>query len=229
MNIQENIKKILETLPAEVHLVAVSKTKPVEYIEEAYAGGQRIFGENRPQELAAKHQVLPQDICWHMIGQLQEKNVKYIAGFVSLIHSVDSLKVLKRIDREAAKHGRVIDCLLEFHIAVEESKAGLTEEEAKKILESEEYREMKNIRIVGVMGVATNTDDRNQIQGEFHRLKEIFDRLKAGYFAGEKSFKELSMGMSGDYRIALKEGTTMVRVGSSIFGERMYKQNNENQ
>ncbi len=223
MDIRENLKKILNTLPEGVQLVAVSKTKPVESIREAYAAGQRIFGENRPQEMAAKHQELPSDILWHMIGQLQEKNVKYIAGFVDLIHSVDSLKVLSRIDREAAKHDRVIDCLLEFHIAREETKAGLRLQEAEEILKSEVCRNMRNVRIVGVMGVATNTDDEDIIREEFHHLKEIFDDLKRKYFSKEASFKELSMGMSGDYQIAVDEGSTLVRVGSSIFGEREYR------
>ncbi|MEG0796996.1 MAG: YggS family pyridoxal phosphate-dependent enzyme [Odoribacter sp.] len=226
MSIQGNITKIIEMLPNGVKLIAVSKTKPVEAIEEAYAGGQRAFGENRPQEMATKFQALPQDIEWHLIGQLQEKNVKYIAPFVTLIHSVDSLRLLEKINREAAKNGRVIDCLLEFHIAQEESKAGLSEEEAVEILQSEVYREMKNIRMIGVMGIATNTDDQAQIHKEFHLLRQLFEHLKNTYFQGQDYFKELSMGMSGDYQIAVEEGSTMVRVGSSIFGEREYKAKN---
>lgn len=223
MNIRENIKNIEETLPEGVRLVAVSKTKPVEYIEEAYASGQRVFGENRPQEMAAKYAALPKDIEWHMIGQLQDKNVKYIAPFVALIHSVDSLKLLLKIDKEAAKHNRVIDCLLEFHIAEEVTKAGLTEEDAAGLLESEEYRLAEHVRVVGIMGIATNTPDREQVRREFRHLHDIFTRLRDRYFAGMSSFRELSMGMSGDYGMAVEEGSTMVRVGSSIFGEREYK------
>lgn len=222
MDIRKNIREVMETLPENVRLIAVSKTKPAEYIEEAYAMGQRAFGENRPQEMAAKYQLLPKDIEWHMIGQLQEKNVKYIAPFVSLIHSVDSLKLLQKINREAVKNDRVIDCLLEFHIAEEETKSGLTIEEAKQILESEEYQQADHIRIVGVMGIATYTDDQRQIHKEFQEVKKIFETLRLDYFEGRESFKELSMGMSGDYKIAIEEGSTMVRIGSSIFGERIY-------
>lgn len=223
MNIQENIKRILNTLPENVRLVAVSKTKPAVSIEEAYAAGQRAFGENRPQEMAAKYQVLPKDIEWHMIGQLQEKNVKYIASFVSMIHSVDSLKLLVKINREALKYERVIDCLLEFHIAEEETKSGLTLAEARELLESDEFQALTHVRITGVMGIATYTEDKEQIHKEFHYLHEIFGLLKEEYWAKEDYFRELSMGMSGDYRIAIEEGSTMVRVGSSIFGERDYK------
>lgn len=213
----------METLPEGVRLVAVSKTKPAEYIEEAYAVGQRAFGENRPQEMAAKYQVLPKDIEWHMIGQLQEKNVKYIASFVSLIHSVDSLKLLQKINREAQKNERVISCLLEFHIAEEETKSGLDMEEAVRILESDEFKELENILITGIMGIATYTDDQHLIHKEFSEMYKIFESLKEKYFNGQESFKELSMGMSGDYRIAIEEGSTMVRVGSSIFGSREYQ------
>lgn len=210
-------------MPENVRLVAVSKTKPAVFIEEAYAAGQRAFGENRPQEMAAKYQVLPKDIEWHMIGQLQEKNVKYIASFVSMIHSVDSLKLLVKINREALKYERVIDCLLEFHIAEEETKSGLTLAEARELLESDEFQALTHVRITGVMGIATYTEDKEQIHKEFHYLHEIFGLLKEEYWAKEDYFRELSMGMSGDYRIAIEEGSTMVRVGSSIFGERDYK------
>jgi len=222
MDIKENIQRIAATLPAGVQLIEVSKTKPAEAIEEAYVWGQRAFGENRPQEMASKRQQLPQDIEWHMIGQLQEKNVKYIAPFVRLIHSVDSLKLLMKIDREAAKCCRTIDCLLEFHIAEETTKSGLTYEQAVGIVESEEYRELKNVRIAGVMGIATYTEDAEQVRREFRQLKQMFDRLKELYFTGKPEFKEISMGMSGDYRIAVEEGCTMVRIGSSIFGRREY-------
>lgn len=222
MNIQENIEHIRQALPGGVRLIAVSKTKPVSDIEEAYAAGQRAFGENRPQELAAKYRELPRDIEWHMIGQLQEKNVKYIAPFISLIHSVDSLKLLQKIDKEALKNERVIDCLLEFHIAEEPTKAGLTYEEAVEIIASEAFRELKNVRLKGVMGVATYTDNQEQIRQEFRQLRNIFTELKLRFFADRKEFRELSMGMSEDYEMAVEEGSTMVRIGSSIFGRRMY-------
>lgn len=221
-SIVENLKEIAGSLPEGVKLVAVSKTKPVEAIEEAYEAGQRVFGENRVQELAEKYEILPKDIEWHMIGHLQTNKVKYMAAFVSLIHGVESLKLLETIDKEGRKHDRVIPCLLQFYIASEETKFGLDMEEAKALLESDDYRQMKNVKIVGVMGMATNTDDEGQVRREFHHLKVIFDELKATYFAGNPEFKELSMGMSGDYRIAVEEGSTMVRVGSSIFGARNY-------
>ncbi len=223
-SIKENLNRIRATLPAGVRLVAVSKTKPAEAVREAYDAGQRIFGENRPQEMAAKHAVLPEDIEWHLIGQLQEKNVKYIAPFVTMIHSVDSLKLLLKIEREAAKHGRRIDCLLEFHIAEEATKSGLTVEEAEALLEDEACRSAAHVRIVGVMGIATHTDNREQVRGEFRRLQGIFTRLRERYFPDEPAFREVSMGMSGDYPIAVEEGATLVRVGSSIFGERTYPQ-----
>lgn len=228
MNIKENLDRISKTLATGVQLIAVSKTKPVSDIEEAYEWGQRDFGENRPQEMAAKHQVLPADIRWHMIGQLQEKNVKYIASFVTLIHSVDSLKLLQKIDREAGKYNRVIDCLLEFHIAREETKAGLQYEEAVEILESEAYRALTHIRITGVMGVATYTDDQTQIRKEFRQLHTWFEQLRERYFAEQAYFKELSMGMSEDYPVAMEEGSTLVRIGSSIFGNRSYPLKAEN-
>lgn len=221
-DIASNLEYIRSSLPAGVKLIAVSKTKPVEDIREAYAFGQRLFGENRPQEMAAKYRELPEDIEWHMIGQLQEKNVKYIAPFVTLVHSVDSLKLLQKIDREAEKNGRVIDCLLEFHIAREMTKSGLSKEEACRILESDVYASLSHIRILGVMGVATYTDDRTQIRSEFRRLRQIFEELRNMFFADKAYFREISMGMSGDYPIAAEEGSTMVRIGSSIFGKRVY-------
>ena len=176
--------------------------------------------------MAAKYQVLPKDIEWHLIGQLQEKNVKYIAPFVSLIHSVDSLRLLEKIDKEAAKHDRRIDCLLEFHIAEEATKSGLTLEEAEALLRSDIYPALKHVRLVGVMGIATYTDDREQIRREFRHLHDIFVHLRETYFAGEDSFKELSMGMSGDYDLAIEEGSTLVRIGTAIFGEREYHKTN---
>lgn len=223
MDIQNRIKEILSELPAGVKLIAVSKTKPVEDIRQAYEVGQRAFGENRPQEMAVKFRELPRDIEWHMIGQLQEKNVKYIAPFVRLIHSVDSLKLLQKIDREAEKNGRTIDCLLEFHIAEELTKSGLSFEEARDILDSEEYAGLNHVRIVGVMGIATYTDNREQIRAEFHCLKQIFEKLGALFFTDKSYFKEISMGMSEDYDIAVEEGASLVRIGSSIFGRRIYK------
>ncbi len=222
MRIVENINRILEELPKEVKLIAVSKTKPQEDIMEAYNGGYRVFGENKPQELLDKYNNLPKDIEWHMIGHLQTNKVKYIAPFVSLIHAVDSFKLLKMIDKEGKKNNRLIDCLLQFHIANEETKFGLSYEEALDILHSEEFNILENIRIVGVMGMATNTDNNNQITKEFACLKDIFERLKKDYFKEEDSFKEISMGMSGDYQLAIEQGSTMVRVGSSIFGYRNY-------
>lgn len=222
-SIAENLKQIADSLPEGVKLVAVSKTKPAGMIEEAYRTGQRAFGENRAQEMAEKHEVLPKDIEWHLIGHLQTNKVKYVAGFVAMIHGVESLKLLETIDKEARKHGRVIPCLLQFHVAQEETKFGLDVEEARELLQSESYAGMKNVQVVGVMGMATYTDDEEQVRGEFRRLHEIFNELKQDYFAEKPEFRELSMGMSGDYRIAVEEGSTMVRVGSSIFGERSYK------
>ena len=227
-NLQEVERRICEACKrsgrdrSEVQLIAVSKTKPVSMIEEAYAEGIRRFGKNKPQELRDKYEEMEKDIKWHMIGHLQTNKVKYMAAFVSLIHGVESLKLLETIDKEGRKHDRVIPCLLQFYIASEETKFGLDMEEAKALLDSDDYRQMKNVKIVGVMGMATNTDDEGQVRREFHHLKEIFDELKATYFAGNPEFKELSMGMSGDYRIAVEEGSTMVRVGSSIFGARNY-------
>lgn len=221
-SVTDNLKHIAGELPSGVTLIAVSKTKPVEMIEEAYAAGQRVFGENKVQEMVDKYEQLPKDINWHMIGHLQTNKVKYIAPFVALIHGVESLKLLETINKEANKVGRVIPCLLQFHIAQEETKFGLTLDEAREILGSEAYRGMQNVRIAGVMGMATNTDNEEQIRAEFRHLKEIFDTLKREYFPGNADFKELSMGMSGDYPIAVQEGSTMVRVGSAIFGARQY-------
>ncbi|KIO45825.1 YggS family pyridoxal phosphate-dependent enzyme [Sanguibacteroides justesenii] len=219
-DISEHLKQVLNNLPSRVKLIAVSKTKPVEAIEEAYKVGQRVFGENRVQELVEKYEALPKDIEWHLIGHLQTNKVKYVAPFVAMIHGVESLRLLDTINKEGEKNGRVIPCLLQFHIAEEETKFGLDEAEAKELLESENYGRMKNIHIVGVMGMATCTEDRKQIRKEFHHLKTIFDDLKQNYFSHDPAFKELSMGMSGDYPIAVEEGSTMVRVGSSIFGYR---------
>ncbi len=220
MDVQANLKNILKDIPPHVRLVAVSKTKPVEMIQAAYEAGQRDFGENKAQDMAAKFPQLPQDIRWHFIGHLQTNKVKYIAPFVSLIHAADSLKILKEINKQATKNDRVIDCLLEFHIAKEESKFGLSMEEAESILQSDEYQKLQNIRLCGIMGMATYTTDTEQIRNEFRKLKSIFDQLKGNHFKEADHFKEISMGMSGDYSIAIEEGATLVRVGSRIFGTR---------
>jgi PLP dependent protein len=222
MSIAENIDLVKANLPVQVQLVAVSKTKPADLLMEAYNHGQRAFGENKVQELAWKYEELPKDIEWHFIGHMQTNKAKYIAPFVHLIHGVDSFKLLKTIDAEAKKVNRIIPCLLQFHIAEEETKFGLSLDEATNILASEEFHQLKNIQISGVMGMATYTNDENQIHKEFAHLKAIFDTLKSDYFANTPEFKEISMGMSGDYRIAIEEGSTMVRVGSTIFGERSY-------
>jgi len=219
MSIAENISKIKATIPSNIKLVAVSKTKPNEFILEAYQAGQRIFGENRPQELQKKQLELPLDIEWHFIGHLQTNKVKYIAPFVKLIHGVDSLKLLQEINKEAIKNNRIIPCLLEFYIANEETKFGLSIEEAIELLKNEAFYELQNISIHGVMGMATYTDDETQIIQEFKKLKSIFTLLKEEFFNQQDSFSEISMGMSGDYILAIQEGSTMVRIGSSIFGE----------
>jgi PLP dependent protein len=214
--ISANIEKIKQQIGQNVQLVAVSKTKPVELLMEAYNAGQRIFGENKVQEMVAKHEQMPKDIEWHMIGHLQSNKVKYITPFVSLIHAVDSLKLLETINKEAIKNNRVIDCLLQIYIADEETKFGLDETELNALFESEIYNQMNNIKIVGLMGMATNSDDENKIRNEFKKLKAIFEKLRITNF----DLRILSMGMSSDYKIAVEEGSSMVRVGSLIFGER---------
>lgn len=218
MSIAENIDQINSNLHANIQLVAVSKTKPAELLMEAYRHGQRAFGENKVQEMVGKYEELPKDIEWHFIGHLQTNKVKYIAPFVHLIHGVDSFKLLKSIDSEARKVGRIIPCLLQFHIAEEETKFGLSLEEATEILNSAEFKLLKHIQISGVMGMATYTDDERQIKKEFANLKSIFEKLKTDYFAQNPDFKEISMGMSGDYLLAVEKGSTMVRIGSTIFG-----------
>ena len=220
--IKENLAKVRSALSDGVRLVAVSKTKPVEMLQEAYDAGQRLFGENKALEMRDKHAVLPQDIEWHFIGHLQTNKIKYIAEYVSLIHSIDSLHLLEAVDKEAEKHDRVIDCLLQFHIATEETKFGLDMGEAVELLESAEFAAMQHIRIVGVMGMATNTDNFDLVRQEFRTLHGYFEQLKAKYFAGHEEFKEVSMGMSHDYQIAMEEGATLVRIGSTIFGARDY-------
>ena len=220
--IKENLERIKATLPEQVTLVAVSKTKPVSDLQEAYDAGQRIFGENHALEMRDKHEVLPNDIQWHFIGHLQTNKIKYIIPFVTLIHSIDSANLLEAVNKEAKKHDRIVDCLLQFHIATEETKFGLDLDEARQLLSSDAFREMHNIRICGVMGMATFTDDTEQVHNEFRNLKSIFDTLKHDYFAEQPQFKEISMGMSDDYPIAIEEGATLVRVGSKIFGVRNY-------
>ena len=223
--IKENLNKVRMIVPENVTLIAVSKTKPVSDLQEAYDAGQRIFGENKALEMRDKHQVLPDDIKWHFIGHLQTNKIKYIAPFVTLIHSIDSSSLLEAVNKEAVKNNRIIDCLLQFHIAQEDTKFGLDVEEAINMLNSDNFKNLKNINIVGVMGMATFTDDVNQVRNEFKSLKNIFDTLKDGYFKDNDSFKEISMGMSDDYSIAIEEGATMVRVGSKIFGARNYSIN----
>ncbi len=222
MSIANNVKCIKETIPPHVSLVVVSKTQSVEHILEAYQCGQRIFGENKVQELTAKQKELLSDIQWHLLGHLQTNKVKYIAPFVSLIHSVDSLKLLKEINAEAIKNNRTIDCLLEFYIASEETKFGLSWEEACDILHSEDFKTLQNIRICGVMGMASFVDDKAIIRREFKTLVEYFGSLKKEFFAQDYHFKEISMGMTSDYLIAIEEGSTMVRIGTAIFGARDY-------
>ncbi len=222
MGIAKNIIEIKKTLPQGVRLVAVSKTKPNEDILQAYQAGQRIFGENKVQDLTKKYEELPKDIEWHFIGHPQTNKVKYIAPFISLIHGVDSIKLLKTISKEAVKNKRNIKVLLQFHIAEEATKFGLSETEAKELLSSDEFAELKNVEVVGVMGMATYTDDENQIRKEFRMLNNIFNALKNEYFAFSNSFTEISMGMSADYPVAVQEGSTLIRVGSKIFGARNY-------
>ena len=220
--IKENLEKIRATVPEGVTLVAVSKTKPISDIQEAYDAGQRIFGENYPQEMRDKHEVLPTDIQWHFIGHLQTNKIKYIISFVTLIHSIDTANLLEAVNKEAKKHDRVVDCLLQFHIALEETKFGLDLDEARQLLDSEAFKQMENVRICGVMGMGTFTDDMEEVRKEFKHLKSIFDTLKKAYFADQPQFKEISMGMSEDYPIAIEEGATLIRVGSKIFGARVY-------
>ena len=219
MSIQTNLNNIKSILTEHVTLVAVSKTKPVSDLMQAYEAGQRIFGENKIQEMAEKWEAMPKDIQWHMIGHVQTNKVKFMAQFVSLIHGVDSLKLLQEINKQALKNNRIIDCLLQIYIAEEETKFGLDEEELASLLSSNEFQEMKNIRVVGLMGMATFTDNKDQIKKEFTHLKSIFDGLQPLQTENCK-LKTISMGMSGDYQLAIECGSTMVRIGSSIFGGR---------
>ncbi|MFN8336139.1 MAG: YggS family pyridoxal phosphate-dependent enzyme [Cyclobacteriaceae bacterium] len=221
MSIKNNIEKFTQTLPKGCRLIAVSKTQPVEKILEAYEAGQRLFGENKIQELTAKYESLPNDIEWHMIGHVQSNKVKYMAPFVHLIHSVDSLKLLAEIDRQAKKVNRTISCLLQIHIATEETKFGFSESEVLETLQSDQFKSLANVRILGLMGMATLTDDQAQIRKEFKSLKTLFEKIKS-FQIPNVAMQELSMGMSSDYQIAIEEGSTFIRVGTAIFGERNY-------
>jgi hypothetical protein len=218
--IADKLDQLSKQIPQDVTLVAVSKTKPQELLMEAYDSGQRIFGENKVQELVDKHEKLPKDIQWHFIGHLQRNKVKYLAPFVDLIHSVESLRLLKEVNKQGLKNNRVINVLLQFHIANEDSKFGLSLEECIQLLESEEYLVMQNVKIQGVMGMATFTKDQEQVRSEFKSLKTIYDELKSSSLSSEDGFSIISMGMSGDYEIAIEEGSNMIRIGSTIFGAR---------
>lgn len=222
MSVQTNILSILNNLPQGVQLVAVSKYHPKESIEQAYQAGQRVFGESKVQELVDKYQALPKDIAWHFIGHLQTNKVKYIAPFITLIHSVDSFRLLEEINRQGQKCNRTIPCLLQIHIAQEETKFGFTPDECLSLLSEGKWQQLNHIEIKGIMGMASLTDDDNQILHEFSILQQLFQHIKSTYFSTTLSFCELSMGMSGDYPLAIQKGSTMVRVGSSIFGERNY-------
>jgi hypothetical protein len=225
MSVAENFESIKSSIPAYVTLVAVSKTHPPEVIMEAYNAGQRIFGENKVQEMISKQEVMPKDIQWHLVGHLQTNKVKYIAPFVSLVHSVDSAKLLKELNKGGAKNNRIIDCLLQVHIAEEDTKFGLSAQELDTILSNPAVAEYTNVRIVGLMGMATFTDNMEQVRREFKGLADIYKNIKQKYFADQPSFNTLSMGMSGDFEVAIDEGSTMIRVGSSIFGTRNYGEN----
>lgn len=221
-HIQEEIQTIKAGLPESVRLVAVSKFHPIEALQEAYEGGQRIFGESKVQEMTQKYEALPKDIEWHFIGHLQTNKIKYMAPYVALIHGVDSYKLLSEINKQAAKAGRIIPCLLQIHIAQEETKFGFSTDECRTMLEEGNWRQLKNVQIAGVMGMATNTEDEAQIKREFSTLSAFFQEVKETYFREVSSFKEISMGMSDDYPIAIEEGSTLIRIGSRIFGARNY-------
>ena len=222
MSIAQNIAQIKKSLPEQVTLVAVSKFHPAEALQEAYDAGQRVFGESRAQELCAKQAILPKDIEWHFIGPLQSNKVKDIAPFIHLIHSVDSLKLLAEVNKQGKKHNRIIQVLLEIHVAQEETKHGLSPEECKELLRDKQVEEFDHVRICGLMAMASNTDDEVQVKTEFKAIHDLFDELKLTLCKDNPDFKEISMGMSHDYPLALQEGSTMVRVGTSIFGAREY-------
>ena len=222
MSIADNLKQVLAELPTGVRLVAVSKFNPNEAIEEAYRAGQRIFGESKVQEMTAKQESLPNDIEWHFIGHLQTNKIKYMAPYVAMIHGIDSYKLLTEVNKQAQKAGRVIDCLLQLHVAQEETKFGFSPDECRAMLVDGAWKTLENIRICGLMGMASNTDDTKQIDREFETLHNLFEELKVTFFIDAPQFKELSMGMSHDYHLAIAQGSTLVRVGSKIFGERNY-------
>jgi pyridoxal phosphate enzyme (YggS family) len=222
MTIKNNIVRYTQNLPPGCTLIAVSKTQPIEKIQEAYDAGQRAFGENKAQEMSRKYEQLPRDIQWHMIGHLQTNKVKYIAPFVHLIHSVDSLKLLTEIDKQAKKNNRIIACLLQVHIAEEESKFGFSAEEVHELLKNDALQKLDHIRITGLMGMATFTENIEQVRKEFHSLNQLFTTLKNQPLPQQVVMQELSMGMSGDYLIAIEEGSTLIRIGTAIFGERNY-------
>jgi len=221
-NIQQNLQQIRRSLPSDVSLVAVSKFHPIESLQEAYDSGQRIFGESREQELAQKHPALPDDIRWHFIGHLQTNKVKFIAPYVSLIETVDSLKLLREIEKQASRVGRTIDCLLELHIAEEATKYGLTLDQCRALLADGEWRSMSHVRIRGLMMMASNVDDTTQIESEFETAAQFFDEIKRAYFADDDAFSLRSWGMSHDYLLAIKHRANLVRIGTAIFGERQY-------
>jgi pyridoxal phosphate enzyme (YggS family) len=220
MNIKNNINNLRQNLPLGCKLIAVTKTKPLEKIMEAYQEGHRLFGENKVQELVPKFEALPKDIVWHMIGHLQSNKVKYIAPFISMIHSVDSVRLLEEVNKQALRSKRTIPCLLQVHIAEEETKFGFSPQEVFQLLQSGQTLELPNVKICGLMGMATLTEDIDQIRREFRELKKLFDELKSSSLTDGVEMRELSMGMSSDYKIAIEEGSTMIRVGSAIFGER---------
>lgn len=222
MSVRSNIDRLRETVPEKVKIVAVSKFHSVEEIKEAYDDGQLHFGESRVQELEEKQPLLPADIEWHFVGSLQRNKVRFIAPFVSLVHSLDNARLMREIDKRAAANNRVIPCLLQLHVADEETKSGFTPDECRKFLADGKWKECRNVQIAGIMGMATFTEDTEQVRKEFRLLKSLFDEFKSEYFADDGSFKEISMGMSGDYPIAIEEGATIIRVGTLIFGERGY-------
>ena len=220
MSVAEQITRLQKELPEGVNLLAISKYQPIEAIQEAYDAGQRMFGENHIQEMAAKAASLPKDIQWHFTGHVQTNKIKYMAPFVSLVHAVDSFRLLREIDKHAAKHERRIDCLLQIHIAQEDTKYGLSVDECRHLLSEEPWRELQHVRITGLMAMGSNTDDMEQVRSEFKQIKNLFDELKEKYFPDEPSFCQISEGMTDDYPIAIEEGSTIVRIGSMIFGER---------
>lgn len=221
MSIAEQILRLKHELPDGVELLAISKYQPADAIQEAYDAGQRMFGENHIQEMAAKAAILPSDIEWHFTGHVQTNKIKYMAPFVSLIHAVDSFRLLREIDKHAARNNRIIDCLLQIHIAQEDTKYGLTMDECRQLLANEPWRELQHVRIVGLMAMGSNTDDTAQVRQEFHQIKLLFEELKSCYFSDRPSFCQISEGMTDDYPIAIAEGSTIIRIGSMIFGERL--------